>query len=54
MGFKGDFELVGFVKFEKLVGDDFLKLVVIRFLRYHVGRFVKTKTMVGLRFFGNW
>ena len=38
-----DFELVGFVKVEKFVGDNFLKVVFRRFLIFRIGRFVKLK-----------
>ena len=38
-----DFELVGFVKVEKFVGDNFLKVVLRRFLIFRIGRFVKLK-----------
>ena len=34
------------MKFEKLVGDDFLKLLVYRLLRFCVGRFAKKKNDV--------
>ena len=34
------------MKFKKLVGDDLLKLVVCRLLRFCVGRFVKKKLIV--------
>ena len=41
------------MKFEKLVGDDFLRLLVCRFLRFRVGKFVKAKKLVGKQFFGS-